>query len=91
VVRVHIEKPYERQKSELLHVVADETGTDLVPVMRLRRAAVDAKTEELFSNLTCKADTRIGDYDDHPRDASPPTGPGLRPSPPRASRPAAPR
>ncbi|GAB3230888.1 DUF2786 domain-containing protein [Glycomyces halotolerans] len=45
--------------------VADETGTDLVPVMRLRREAVDAKTEELFPNLTMQASTRISDYEGH--------------------------
>ncbi|WP_199041686.1 DUF2786 domain-containing protein [Glycomyces salinus] len=45
--------------------VADETGTDLVPVMRLRREAVDAKIEELFPNLTMRAATRISDYEGH--------------------------
>src|SRR5690606_9808864 len=35
--------------------VAAETGTDLVPVMRLRREAVDARTEELFPELTVGA------------------------------------
>ncbi|MFC3494444.1 DUF2786 domain-containing protein [Glycomyces rhizosphaerae] len=45
--------------------VAEETGTDLVPVMQLRREAVDAKTEELFPNLTFRAATRISDYEGH--------------------------
>ncbi|WP_051393348.1 DUF2786 domain-containing protein [Glycomyces arizonensis] len=45
--------------------VADETGTDLVPVMRLQREAVDAKTEELFPNLTFRSATRISDYEGH--------------------------
>ena len=45
--------------------VADETGTDLVPVMRLQREAVDAKTEELFPNLTFRQATRISDYEGH--------------------------
>jgi RNA-binding protein YhbY len=45
--------------------VADETGTDLVPVMRLQREAVDAKTEELFPNLTFRAATRISNYEGH--------------------------
>ncbi|GAB3652651.1 DUF2786 domain-containing protein [Glycomyces tarimensis] len=45
--------------------VADETGTDLIPVLRLRREAVDAKTEAMFPNLTSAAATRISDYEGH--------------------------
>lgn len=50
---------------ETVREVAEETGTDLVPVMRLQREAVDAKTEELFPNLTMRASTRISDYEGH--------------------------
>ncbi|WP_100444491.1 DUF2786 domain-containing protein [Glycomyces xiaoerkulensis] len=50
---------------ETVREVADETGTDLVPVMQLRREAVDAKTEELFPNLTMRAATRISDFEGH--------------------------
>lgn len=45
--------------------VSEETGTDLVPVLRSRRETVDARTEEMFPNLTFQAATRISDYEGH--------------------------
>jgi hypothetical protein len=45
--------------------MTEETGTDLVPVMRSRDENVDAKTEELFPNLTFGRTTRISNYQGH--------------------------
>ncbi|THV43029.1 DUF2786 domain-containing protein [Glycomyces buryatensis] len=45
--------------------VAEETGTDLVPVMRQRDERVDARTEELFPNLKYGRGTRITNYEGH--------------------------
>jgi hypothetical protein len=45
--------------------VSEETGTDLVPVMRQRDERVDAKTGELFPRLTAGRSTRITNYEGH--------------------------
>jgi hypothetical protein len=45
--------------------VAQETGTDLVPVMRDRDQRVDARTEELFPRLKFGRSTRITNYEGH--------------------------
>lgn len=45
--------------------VAEESGTDLVPVMRQRDERVDAKTGELFPRLTSGRSTRITNYEGH--------------------------
>jgi hypothetical protein len=45
--------------------VTEETGTDLVPVMRQRDERVDAKTSELFPRLTAGRSTRITNYEGH--------------------------
>ncbi|RRS01558.1 DUF2786 domain-containing protein [Glycomyces terrestris] len=45
--------------------VAEETGTDLVPVMRQRDERVDARTSELFPRLKFGRSTRITNYEGH--------------------------
>lgn len=45
--------------------VAEETGTDLVPVMRQRDERVDARTQELFPRLKTGRSTRITNYEGH--------------------------
>lgn len=45
--------------------VAEETGTDLVPVMRQRDQRVDARTEALFPRLKFGRSTRITNYEGH--------------------------
>ncbi|MCC3764696.1 DUF2786 domain-containing protein [Glycomyces sp. TRM65418] len=45
--------------------VSEETGTDLVPVMRQRDERVDVKTEELFPRVKAGRSTRITDYEGH--------------------------
>ena len=45
--------------------VAEETGTDLVPVMRQRDERVDTRTEELFPRLKFGRSTRITNYEGH--------------------------
>ncbi|MQM27398.1 DUF2786 domain-containing protein [Glycomyces albidus] len=45
--------------------VAEETGTDLVPVMRQRDERVDARTRELFPRLKSGRSTRITNYEGH--------------------------
>jgi hypothetical protein len=42
-----------------------EAGTDLVPLLELRRDAADAKTEELFPDLRLRPSTRISNYEGH--------------------------
>jgi hypothetical protein len=43
----------------------EETGTDLVPVMRQRDQRVDSRTEELFPRLKFGRSTRITNYEGH--------------------------
>ncbi|MFG3343421.1 DUF2786 domain-containing protein [Glycomyces sp. NPDC048151] len=43
----------------------EETGTDLVPVMRQRDERVDARTTELFPRLKMGRGTRITNYEGH--------------------------
>ncbi|MDA1362025.1 DUF2786 domain-containing protein [Glycomyces luteolus] len=43
----------------------EETGTDLVPVMRQRDQRVDARTTELFPRLKFGRSTRITNYEGH--------------------------
>ncbi|GAA2140692.1 DUF2786 domain-containing protein [Glycomyces algeriensis] len=43
----------------------EETGTDLVPVMRQRDQRVDSRTEELFPRLKFGRGTRITNYEGH--------------------------
>jgi hypothetical protein len=45
--------------------VSEETGTDLVPVMRQRDERVDARVSELFPRLTAGRSTRITNYEGH--------------------------
>ncbi|SDD98728.1 Protein of unknown function [Glycomyces harbinensis] len=45
--------------------VAEETGTDLVPVMRERDDRVDAKTDALFPNLVRGRAIRVTNYEGH--------------------------
>jgi len=45
--------------------VTEETGTDLVPVMRQRDERIEARTQNLFPRLKAARSMRIADYEGH--------------------------
>ncbi|MEU6858470.1 DUF2786 domain-containing protein [Glycomyces sp. NPDC046736] len=51
--------------AETAREFSEATGTDLVPVMRVRDERVDAKTHELFPKLVRGRSTRITNYEGH--------------------------